>query len=40
VEALGPTLPVLARLHVVSHTPTIQGSSCTLEGDIPAARVH
>jgi ribosomal protection tetracycline resistance protein len=39
-DVLGPLLPALARLHAVSQTPAIQGSSCTLEGDIPAARVH
>jgi ribosomal protection tetracycline resistance protein len=39
-DVLGPLLPALARLHAVPQTPTIRGSSCTLEGDIPAARVH
>jgi ribosomal protection tetracycline resistance protein len=37
---LGPLLPALARLHAVPQTPAIRGASCTLEGDIPAARVH
>jgi ribosomal protection tetracycline resistance protein len=39
-ETLGPILPVLARLHAVPHTPTTRGSTCALDGDIPAARVH
>jgi ribosomal protection tetracycline resistance protein len=39
-DTLGPTLPALVRLHAVPQTPAMQGSSCTLEGDIPAARVH
>src|SRR5206468_1325768 len=39
-EALGPTLPALARLNAVPETPTVRGSACTLGGDIPAARVH
>ncbi|HEY6016504.1 MAG TPA: hypothetical protein VIU16_06940, partial [Gaiellaceae bacterium] len=39
-DALGPVLPALARLGAVAQTPAIRGSSCTLEGDIPAARVH
>jgi ribosomal protection tetracycline resistance protein len=39
-DRLGPLLPVLARLRAVPRAPTIRGLSCTLEGDIPAARVH
>jgi ribosomal protection tetracycline resistance protein len=39
-DTLGPLLPVLARLHAVPQTPAMRGLSCTLEGDIPAARVH
>ena len=39
-DTLGPMLPVLARLHAVPRTPEMRGSSCTLEGEIPAARVH
>src|SRR5262249_44832933 len=39
-DTLGSVLPALARLRAVPQTPTIQGSSCTVEGDIPAARVH
>ena len=33
-------LPVLARLRAVPQTPAMRGSSCVLEGEIPAARVH
>ena len=39
-ETLGPTLHVLARLHGVAQKPAIRGSSCMLEGDVPAAHVH
>jgi ribosomal protection tetracycline resistance protein len=39
-DVLGPLLPALARLHAVPEAPAVQGSTCTLEGDIPAARVH
>jgi ribosomal protection tetracycline resistance protein len=39
-NALGEMFPVLARLHAVPEPPAIHVSSCTLEGDIPAARVH
>jgi ribosomal protection tetracycline resistance protein len=39
-DALGPLLPALGRLQAVPQTPTVQGSTCTLEGDIPAARVN
>jgi ribosomal protection tetracycline resistance protein len=39
-DTLGPILPVLARLDAVPHTPAVRGSTCTLEGEIPAARVH
>jgi ribosomal protection tetracycline resistance protein len=40
-DALGPVLSAVARLggHV-PHAPTMRGSSCALEGDVPAARVH
>jgi ribosomal protection tetracycline resistance protein len=33
-------LPVLARLRAVPRAPAIRGSSCLLEGEIPAASVH
>ncbi len=39
-DALGPTLPALARLHALPEPPVVHGSSCTVEGDIPAARVQ
>jgi ribosomal protection tetracycline resistance protein len=39
-DTFGPVLPVLGRLRAVSGTPSIRGSSCLLEGDIPAAQVH
>ncbi len=39
-DTLGPMLSALARLHAVPGTPSIRGSSCALEGDIAAARVH
>jgi ribosomal protection tetracycline resistance protein len=39
-DTLGPILPVLARLGAVPRTPAMRGSSCLLEGEIPAARVH
>jgi ribosomal protection tetracycline resistance protein len=39
-DLLGPALPALARLQAVPGTPSLRGSSCTLEGEIPAARVH
>ena len=39
-DTLGPLLPALARLRAVPEGPTLRGSSCTLEGDIPAASVH
>ncbi len=39
-NSLGPALPALARLQAVPGTPSVRGSSCTLEGEIPAARIH
>jgi ribosomal protection tetracycline resistance protein len=39
-DTLGATLPALARLDAVPETPAIRGSSCVLEGEIRAARVH
>jgi ribosomal protection tetracycline resistance protein len=39
-DALGPVLPVIARMHGVPETPAISGSWCSLEGEIPAAEVH
>ncbi|MDP9333341.1 MAG: GTP-binding protein, partial [Actinomycetota bacterium] len=39
-SSLGPALRLLAQLQAVPQTPILRGSSCTLEGEIPAARVH
>ncbi|MEV0082635.1 translation factor GTPase family protein [Saccharopolyspora sp. NPDC050642] len=39
-DALGTVLPVLARLRAAPGTTTMRGSSCLLEGEIPAARVY
>jgi ribosomal protection tetracycline resistance protein len=39
-ETLGPLLSALGRLHAIPGVPTTQGTWCTLEGDISAARVH
>ena len=38
-DALGPMVPVLARLRAVPGTPLMHGSACALEGEIPAASV-
>jgi ribosomal protection tetracycline resistance protein len=39
-DTFAPLLPVLVRLRAIPHTPAMRGSSCILEGEIPAARVH
>ena len=39
-DVLGPLLAALARLHAVPEPPVLRGSSCTVEGEIPAAQVH
>jgi ribosomal protection tetracycline resistance protein len=39
-DTLGPVVSAIARLNAVPQVPRTQGSWCTLEGDIPAARVH
>ena len=39
-DALGPVLPVLARLGATPGVPVMRGAACWLEGEIPAARVH
>ena len=39
-DLLGPMLPVLARLKAVAQKQELGLTSCTLEGEIPAARVH
>lgn len=39
-DALGPMLPVLAKLGASLGVPEMRGGACWLEGEIPAARVH
>jgi ribosomal protection tetracycline resistance protein len=39
-DTTGSILPVLAGQRAVPHTLVVKGSSCVLEGEIPAARVH
>jgi ribosomal protection tetracycline resistance protein len=39
-DALAVLLPALTRLRAVPRAQDMRGSSCTLEGDIPAAAVH
>jgi ribosomal protection tetracycline resistance protein len=39
-DTFGLVLPALARLAAVPGAPAPRGSSCLVEGDIPAARVH
>jgi ribosomal protection tetracycline resistance protein len=39
-DTLGPLLPALAQLGAVPQAPALRGSLCTVEGEIPAARVH
>ena len=39
-DTLGPVLSELARQLAVPQTQEMHGSSCTLEGEIPAAKVH
>ncbi len=39
-DLLGPVMPVLARLKAVAQTQELRAETCTLEGEIPAARVH
>jgi ribosomal protection tetracycline resistance protein len=39
-DTLAGLLPVLARLGAGAQTPTMHGSSCRLEGEVRAARVH
>ena len=38
-DTIGPILPVLTRLRAIPRAPASAGSSCVLEGEIPAARV-
>ncbi|MEU1369591.1 translation factor GTPase family protein [Streptomyces sp. NPDC005803] len=39
-DTLGPLLPALAHLRAVPGPPSVDGSRCVLEGEIPAAGVH
>jgi ribosomal protection tetracycline resistance protein len=39
-DTLGAILSVLSRLHAVPDAPAIRGSSGTVEGEIPAVRMH
>jgi ribosomal protection tetracycline resistance protein len=39
-ETLGPILGLLGRLHASPGTPAMTDTACTLEGVIPAVRVH
>jgi len=39
-DILGPILPVLARFRAIPRPPAMRGAACTLEGEIPAARMH
>ncbi|HEX8861380.1 MAG TPA: translation factor GTPase family protein [Actinomycetes bacterium] len=39
-DTFGPILPLLAAHRAVPGTPSVRGSICLLEGEIPAARVH
>jgi ribosomal protection tetracycline resistance protein len=39
-DTLAAIVPALGRLRAVPQAPVIRNSWCTLEGDIPAARVH
>ena len=39
-DRYGPILSVLSSHGAVPHTPTTRGSTYTLEGHVPAARVH
>jgi ribosomal protection tetracycline resistance protein len=39
-ETLGQILGLLGRLHAIPETPAMTDASCTLEGVIPAVRVH
>ncbi|MFC4610632.1 GTP-binding protein [Streptomyces maoxianensis] len=39
-DVLGPIVSALARLDAVAQTQEVRGTSCLLEGAIPAARVH
>jgi ribosomal protection tetracycline resistance protein len=38
-DTIGPIVPALTRLRAIPRAPSTRGSSCLLEGEIPAARV-
>ena len=39
-DTVGPVLPVLAGLGALPQAPQVRGAACTVEGEIPAGRVH
>jgi ribosomal protection tetracycline resistance protein len=39
-DTLGAVLPALAKLDAIAHATDVRGSTCTLEGDVPAARTY
>ena len=39
-DALGPVLPLVGQLGGVPEPPVLDGATCVLEGEIPAAQVH
>ncbi|HEV2373133.1 MAG TPA: translation factor GTPase family protein [Streptosporangiaceae bacterium] len=39
-DTTGAVLPVLANFGAVPHSPTVRGSFCVLEGEVPAGQVH
>jgi ribosomal protection tetracycline resistance protein len=39
-DLVGSVLPALAKLRAIPRPPAVRGTSCTLEGEIPAVRVH
>jgi ribosomal protection tetracycline resistance protein len=39
-DTMGPLLPALAALDAIPEAPALRASTCTLAGEIPAARVH
>ena len=39
-DTLAVVLPVLARHQAVPGVPALHGTTCVLDGDLPAARVH
>jgi ribosomal protection tetracycline resistance protein len=39
-DTAGPILPVLTKLRATPQAPAMRGRACTIEGEIPSARVH